>query len=654
MKTKLLNKSNIFRHFFGGLIAFAMLAFAGNAFSQTVFIGNTQLTIPATGTKYYTYSESGNSVLTESTSSDYNVAVSKATDGTLNLTFNNLNPTFNHYHWFTFYGGWSAAASVYLDYGSPTILTLEGKNSLVGLDTTWGYSFSLYSAGSLAIKGSGIIDAKGGDASNVSYGIYVEKNLVVSDESHINVTGRNKRGDSFGICAGNLTISDKSHVSATGGCAICVNGDATISDKSQVIAIADTNGNYSFGIYAEDILNISDESNVTSSGGESQYISSGIAVKTMIVSGKSQVRATGNLARAYSCGIEMDSISISGESNVTSKGGKSGWYSYGIYAGSSDVIINTTGSVTAVAGEADFSYGVYFDSPLSKISILSGNVTIQGMSYATNTTPVDLSKYFKPTVIASYSYDGSDPVDSYDFTAENTYKYLQVKFPNIADARIAGVNESYEVEDNPIRPKITVLINGRPLAEGTDYEVSYGANNKVGTGTVTVTGIGDYKGTKTVNFNIETRKYIVTLPEVKNAVTNPTAGYFRVEEGKDFVFTVAPDKGYAAKVVTDQGETLYPYDGNHYMIVGLKWDTRVYIDVLKSTSAESIEALNVWSKDGNVIIASPKTARVYVVNIVGQIAKATTIPAGTTTIGGLSAGVYIVKVGTKTAKVVVR
>ena len=141
---------------------------------------------------------------------------------------------------------------------------------------------------------------------------------------------------------------------------------------------------------------------------------------------------------------------------------------------------------------------------------------------------------------------------------------------------------------------------------------------------------------------------------VKNAATNPGSGSVQVEEGKDFVFTVTPEKGYTAKVMTDQGETLYPYDGNHYMIVGLKCDVQVYIDIQKSTSAEGIEALNVWSKNGNVIIASPETARVYVVNIVGQIAKATTIPAGTTTIGGLSAGVYIVKVGTTTAKVVVR
>ena len=235
------------------------------------------------------------------------------------------------------------------------------------------------------------------------------------------------------------------------------------------------------------------------------------------------------------------------------------------------------------------------------------------------------------------------------------YGWTIQKSTYMPDAAVTLSGNSFEVADTQLKPTvISVVLDGETLVEGTDYKVSYGANNKVGTGTVTVTGIGAYSGSKTVTFTIEPKKYTVTLPVVKNAATNPGSGSVQVEEGKDFVFTVTPEKGYTAKVMTDQGETLYPYDGNHYMIVGLKCDVQVYIDIQKSTSAEGIEALNVWSKNGNVIIASPETARVYVVNIVGQIAKATTIPAGTTTIGRLSAGVYIVKVGTKTAKVVVR
>ena len=225
---------------------------------------------------------------------------------------------------------------------------------------------------------------------------------------------------------------------------------------------------------------------------------------------------------------------------------------------------------------------------------------------------------------------------------------------DVSGANVYGVNDSYEVGDEPIRPKIALVIDGRTLVEGTDYDVTYGANNKVGKGTVSITGKGNYGSSMIVTFIIETKKYAVTLPTVKNAVINPAAGTVRVEEGKDFVFTVTPEKGYVAKVTTDQGETLYPFDNNHYMIVGLKWDTKVNIEVLKSTAAEDLNKSEVWSKDGNIFVLSPTTEHLTIVNILGKIAKSIQIPSGTTMIGGLTQGVYIVRAGTTTCKVVVQ
>ena len=46
--------------------------------------------------------------------------------------------------------------------------------------------------------------------------------------------------------------------------------------------------------------------------------------------------------------------------------------------------------------------------------------------------------------------------------------------------------------------------DGKLLKQGTDYKLTYGSNNKVGTntGSVHITGIGNYTGSKTVYFNI--------------------------------------------------------------------------------------------------------------------------------------------------------
>ena len=51
-------------------------------------------------------------------------------------------------------------------------------------------------------------------------------------------------------------------------------------------------------------------------------------------------------------------------------------------------------------------------------------------------------------------------------------------------------------------PKVVVTYNSRPLRPGEDYYVTYEDNTKAGTATVTITGMGDYTGTGTLNFEI--------------------------------------------------------------------------------------------------------------------------------------------------------
>lgn len=54
----------------------------------------------------------------------------------------------------------------------------------------------------------------------------------------------------------------------------------------------------------------------------------------------------------------------------------------------------------------------------------------------------------------------------------------------------------------PVTPKPTVILDGKVLTEGTDYELSYENNDKPGTAAVVVTGKGAYSGTVRVEFQI--------------------------------------------------------------------------------------------------------------------------------------------------------
>ncbi len=52
-------------------------------------------------------------------------------------------------------------------------------------------------------------------------------------------------------------------------------------------------------------------------------------------------------------------------------------------------------------------------------------------------------------------------------------------------------------------PSVTVTDGSTSLTNGTDYTVSYSDNTNAGTATVTITGMGNYTGTKTATFTIE-------------------------------------------------------------------------------------------------------------------------------------------------------
>lgn len=60
----------------------------------------------------------------------------------------------------------------------------------------------------------------------------------------------------------------------------------------------------------------------------------------------------------------------------------------------------------------------------------------------------------------------------------------------------------YEYTGEAVEPGVTVELDGQTLTDGTDYYVSYTNNINKGTATVTVTFMGNYKGTVTEPFEI--------------------------------------------------------------------------------------------------------------------------------------------------------
>jgi hypothetical protein len=93
----------------------------------------------------------------------------------------------------------------------------------------------------------------------------------------------------------------------------------------------------------------------------------------------------------------------------------------------------------------------------------------------------------------------------YGGTISATFEIAEATSKSLEGAAVTLSKGSYVYAGTHRKPAPTVKLGDETLTEGTDYDVSYRDNVNAGTATVTVTGRGDYKGSKQVTFNI-TRK----------------------------------------------------------------------------------------------------------------------------------------------------
>jgi hypothetical protein len=105
--------------------------------------------------------------------------------------------------------------------------------------------------------------------------------------------------------------------------------------------------------------------------------------------------------------------------------------------------------------------------------------------------------------------DPNDPKDPKDPKDPNDQKDPPTSVPaiDIAKATIAAIPvKTYTGSQQ--KPQVTVKIGEQTLSPGTDYTVAYGAN-KIGTGTVTISGQGAYNGVQSVNFTINHKQMTI-------------------------------------------------------------------------------------------------------------------------------------------------
>jgi gliding motility-associated-like protein len=143
---------------------------------------------------------------------------------------------------------------------------------------------------------------------------------------------------------------------------------------------------------------------------------------------------------------------------------------------------------------------------------------------------------------------------NYTVTFENGLFTIGAKDFSSTDISIASIADVvYQGFANT--PSPVVKDGSTTLTEGTHYTVSYSNNVNVGTATVTVTGIGNYTGTKSVNFNITTKALSITADsksitfgEASPALTVTYSGFVSGENNSALLGTLAVSRGTEVNV----------------------------------------------------------------------------------------------------------
>ncbi len=107
------------------------------------------------------------------------------------------------------------------------------------------------------------------------------------------------------------------------------------------------------------------------------------------------------------------------------------------------------------------------------------------------------------TVQYSVTPDGKTVKESMAYRVKPVWDKTEPSSKNsdISSAKFSKIsNKNYTGKAR--KPEVTVKDGDKTLKEGTDYTLSYKNNKKIGTATVTVTGKGNWTGTKELTFKI--------------------------------------------------------------------------------------------------------------------------------------------------------
>lgn len=297
--------------------------------------------------------------------------------------------------------------------------------------------------------------------------------------------------------------------------------------------------------------------------------------------------------------VDLSKLNLTNRvTKVTSQSVKSGELAYNLNKKNDDVWVQGSG------------YPVYrkaTEKPIRKVTFVSGNTTI-----ATKYTDT-LGKIIvpgAPSMKEAYFqgwYVGSTKISSgtvYTKDTVVTARFVK-EVKSYTSVQLSKTTFTYNGKSQV--PTVTIKDGSKVLKQGTDYKLAYKNTTNVGTGSIIVTGLGNYTGTKTVTFRI-VAKSISSQTKIILSSTNHTYSgkekkpSVKVTDGtktlllnKDYTLTYKNNKSIGTATVTITGKG--NYSGKKYVSFTIK-PRKISFTKLKSNSRKSMTVY--WKKDTTV------------------------------------------------------
>lgn len=226
---------------------------------------------------------------------------------------------------------------------------------------------------------------------------------------------------------------------------------------------------------------------------------------------------------------------------------------------------NVGRATVTITGKNNYYQGtktVYFNilpKNIENAGITVANVTYNANEQKPNVTVKDKDRNVNLAKNKDYTVTYQNNVNagtaSVIITGINNYtgtamQSFTISTLDITKAKINAIpNQSYVGAS--VTPVPTITYANRQLTNGVDFTVTYSNNNFPGTGKATITGIGNFKGSKELTFKIvgDISKATVTglspITETGKAITVANFPAFRVSLGKDLVANTDYTLAYA-------------------------------------------------------------------------------------------------------------